>query len=73
VIIADTENHAIRKVDMKTGTITRLAGTGQRGAGTPGGDPLQTALSQPHGVFVDKDGTLYICDSMNGRVFKVVK
>jgi len=37
------------------------------------GDPLQTALSQPHGVFVDKDGTLYICDSMNGRVFKVVK
>jgi sugar lactone lactonase YvrE len=73
VIIADTENHVIRKVDVKDGKISRIAGTGQRGVGAPGGDPLHTAFSQPHGVFIDKEGTLYICDSMNGRVFKLVK
>lgn len=73
VIIADTENHEVRRVDLKTGVITKLAGTGKRGVGAPGSDPKQTALSQPHGVFVDADGSLFICDSMNGRVLKIVK
>lgn len=73
VLIADTENHVVRRYDPKTGTIARVAGTGTRGAGAPGGDPAQTALSQPHGVYVAVDGTVYVCDSMNGRVLKIVE
>ncbi|HEX8911438.1 MAG TPA: hypothetical protein VF796_03690 [Humisphaera sp.] len=73
VLIADTENHVVRRYDPKTGTITRVGGTGQRGKGAPGNDPLKTELSQPHGVYQAKDGTVYVCDSMNGRVLKIVK
>jgi sugar lactone lactonase YvrE len=73
VLIADTENHVVRRYDVKTGTIARVAGTGQRGAGAPGGEPVQTPLSQPHGVYVATDGTVYVCDSMNGRVLKIVE
>lgn len=73
ILIADTENHVIRRYDPKAGNITRVAGTGQRGKGAPGEDPLKTALSQPHGIYEAKDGTLYISDSMNGRVLRVGK
>lgn len=67
VYIADTENHAIRMIDAKRGTIELVAGTGTRGNG-PEGDPLQCRLSRPHGIFVDADGSIFIGDSETHRV-----
>ncbi len=67
VYLADTESHSIRMIDVKRGTIERIAGTGRRGDG-PDGDPLQCKLARPHGVFVDADGSVYIGDSENHRV-----
>jgi streptogramin lyase len=67
VYLADTENHAVRVIDPARGTITTVAGNGQRADG-PDGDPLGCALNRPHGVFVDRDGTLYIGDSENHRI-----
>ncbi len=64
--IADTENHAIRRVDSK-GVISTVAGTGERGDG-PDGDPLRAKLARPHGVFVDATGVLYISDTENHRI-----
>ena len=64
--ISDTENHVIRKVSLKDGSVETVAGTGQRGDG-PDGDPLACALARPHGVFVH-DGLLYIGDSENHRI-----
>ncbi len=65
--IADTENHAIRRIDLKTGVITTMAGTGERGDG-PAGNPRKCKLSRPHGIFVGEDGTAYIGDSESNRV-----
>ena len=65
--IADTENHTIRRIDPKSGVITTVAGTGERGDG-PDGNPLGCRLSRPHGVFVAADGTVYIADSESHRV-----
>ena len=71
VIIADAENHVIRRFDPKTGTISRVAGTGKKGTAGVGGDPLACELNRPHGVTVAPDGTLYITDSYNDRILRI--
>ena len=65
--LADTENHVIRCVDLSTGIITTVLGTGTRGDG-PDGDPLRCRLARPHGVFAAPDGTLYVGDSEAHRI-----
>ena len=71
VIIADSDNHVIRKYIPRTGLLIRIAGTGKSGIAGTGDDPKQTELNQPHGVFVDSAGTLYISDSWNDRIVKI--
>jgi sugar lactone lactonase YvrE len=73
VLIADTENHCIRKYTVKDGTITRVAGTGQKGTGAAGSSPTDVQMSRPHGVAIGPDGAMYISDSDNGRVLKTDK
>lgn len=73
VLIADAENHLIRRYVPATGKILRVAGTGQRGTAGLGGPPEQSELNRPHGVTVHRDGTLYITDSYNNRILKIVK
>lgn len=73
VIIADAESHLIRKFTPKDGRLTRVAGTGRQGRGALGGSPLECDLARPHGVTVHRDGTLYITDSYNHRILKIVR
>jgi hypothetical protein len=73
VIIADTDNHVIRRYLPAEGKIVRVAGSGRNGAGGIGGPPLEAEFNQPHGVYVHRDGTLYITDSLNHRIVKIVK
>lgn len=65
--LADTENHAIRRVDLLTGFIDTVAGTGQSGDG-PDGDPRRCRLNRPHGIFVDANGAVFIGDSEAHRL-----
>jgi DNA-binding beta-propeller fold protein YncE len=65
--LADTESHTIRRIDLKSGTITTVIGTGQRGDG-PDGDARQCRLSRPHGIFVGSTGAVYVADSESHRV-----
>ncbi len=67
VYLADTESHTIRVIRARTGIIETVVGDGAKGDG-PDGDPLKCRLARPHGVFVDKSGTVYIGDSENHRV-----
>jgi len=67
LFVADTENHVIRGIAIKSGIITTVLGTGQRGDG-PEPDPLQCRLARPHGVFVDTTGVLYVADSEAHRI-----
>jgi sugar lactone lactonase YvrE len=65
--LADTESHTVRRIDLSTGVITTAIGTGQRGDG-PAGDPRQCKMARPHGVFVDREGVVYVGDSEAHRV-----
>ncbi|MBL6993212.1 hypothetical protein [Desulfobacula sp.] len=68
--IADTRNHRIRKVDA-SGIITTVAGTGSSGFSGDGGLATLAQLDEPHGVFVDSSGNIYIADRKNHRIRKV--
>jgi DNA-binding beta-propeller fold protein YncE len=61
--VADTENHLIRKVDLKTKTVSTVAGTGEQLRQPPlygrQSKPLQTALSSPWALAIHGDD-LYI-------------
>src|SRR6202521_537097 len=66
--IAERDNHVIRKVDMKTGVISTVAGTGAPGFSGDGGLGTKAQLRQPHSLLFDRDGTLLICDIGNQRI-----
>ncbi len=70
VYVVDTENHSVRKIDVKTLRVTTVAG-GRRGPGGDGGDARKAGLGRPHGCVLDGKGTLYIADSENHRVRRV--
>jgi streptogramin lyase len=72
VVIADAENHVVRRYIPSTGKMVRVAGTGKKGQAGLGGDPLQCELNRPHGVTIGPDGYLYITDSYNDRVLRIV-
>jgi sugar lactone lactonase YvrE len=65
--LAETESHTIRRIDLKSGIITTVVGNGKRGDG-PDGDARQCQLSRPHGIFVSRDGAVYISDSESHRI-----
>jgi streptogramin lyase len=69
--IADMSNHAIRRVDAKTGIITTFAGTGAAGYSGDDGPANKSQLKQPHSIQFGADGNLYICDIGNHVIRKV--
>jgi uncharacterized protein (TIGR03437 family) len=65
--IADSGNHAVRKVSQ-SGAIGTVAGIGSPGYSGDGGAATAATLDQPEGVAVDASGLLYIADTFNNRV-----
>jgi hypothetical protein len=72
VVIADTENHRVRVYRPADGTTQAVAGTGKPGTKGLGGAPTDVQLNQPHGVTIGPGNVLYICDSSNNRILKIV-
>ena len=66
--VAERDSHVIRKIDLKTGVISTVAGTGVAGFSGDGGPATKAQLRQPHSIVFDRDGTLLICDIGNHRI-----
>lgn len=71
VLIADTENHVIRKYLPEDGKVVRIAGTGTKGTAGLDGPADKAQLAQPHGIHVHPSGDLFIADSSNNRVLRI--
>jgi len=71
VYVADTSSHRIQKVALG-GTVTTIAGHGTAGFSGDNGPALAAQLNSPSGVAVDYTGTLYISDSGNHRLRRVL-
>ncbi|WP_426342819.1 gluconolaconase [Pseudoduganella sp. S-14] len=68
VYVADTGNHAIRKIAVD-GTVSTLAGSGI--AGFADGQGAQAQFNGPVGVAVDAAGVVYVADTYNDRIRKI--
>jgi uncharacterized repeat protein (TIGR01451 family) len=67
IIIADTNNHRVRKVDA-SGNISTIAGTGASGLSGDGAAATSAQLSSPSDIELAAGGRFYIADTLNFRV-----
>lgn len=67
LLVVDTENHAIRRIDTVTGLVITVAGGHQGGEGD-GSQATAAGLDRPHGCDIDTQGNIHIADSNNHRV-----
>jgi len=70
VLIADAENHCIRRYDPATEKIERIAGQPPTASEAVGETLLTSGLRRPHGVRIGPDGMIYVCDTYNNRVLR---
>ena len=66
--IVERDNHVVRKVDMQSGLISTVAGTGEAGFSGDGGPATNAFLRAPHSIVFHPDGRLIICDIGNHRL-----
>lgn len=68
---ADTFNHRIRRVDMRTGVIATIAGSGAAGYSGDGGPALAAAFNEPYGIAIDRAANIYVADRRNHCVRRI--
>jgi sugar lactone lactonase YvrE len=68
VFVADTGNHAIRKITL-AGVVSTLAGSGSEGFSN--GTGTTASFFQPRGVAVDSSGNVFVADEGNSAIRKI--
>ena len=69
--IADQSNNRVRKVDLNSGLITTVAGTGETGYTGDGMPAAEAGISGPSGLAIGPEGELYIADTFSGRIRRI--
>jgi sugar lactone lactonase YvrE len=72
LFITDSDNHVVRRWDSTTGMLDRVAGVGVAGYDGDDGPALEASLNYPFGVAVDGEGELFIADTFNHRIRRIV-
>lgn len=69
--LADLHNYIVRKIDLKSGIISRVAGTGKKGRPKENGIAIEEPLVDPRAVAADSIGNVYILER-GGNALRVV-
>ena len=77
--VADGSANSVRAIDLGSGMIDRVAGTGEACEGyfncfeeAEGGSALDLRFSDPYGIAFDAEGRLYVADTNNSRIVRIV-
>jgi sugar lactone lactonase YvrE len=71
VYVADEEAQRVRRIDVRSGVVSTVAGNGGRGFSGDGGPATRAELDHPQGIAFDRQGCLLIADSGNHRIRRV--
>jgi hypothetical protein len=71
VYVADLDWNIVRRVDVQTGMIKTVAGSGLRSSFGDGGPATEAGLDSPQHVAIDSAGNLYIADAHSYRIRRV--
>jgi DNA-binding beta-propeller fold protein YncE len=69
--VCDNSNDRIRKIDMRTGVITTVFGTGQRASNGDGGPAVAASTLMPDALCLDVHDNLYVGEKYGFRIRKV--
>jgi streptogramin lyase len=69
--IALREGNSIWRLDLDTGVIRRVAGTGKSGYSGDGGPPLEATFNGPKGIAATSDAVVYVADTENQVVRRI--
>ncbi|MEN8376432.1 MAG: hypothetical protein ABFS34_13375 [Gemmatimonadota bacterium] len=69
--VADIGAHAVFLLDLSSGTLTLIAGTGVQGTAADGSVAAASPLSVPSGLALDASGRPYFAEAGSGRVRRV--
>ena len=71
LFVCDVRNHVIRRIDLKTGVITTIAGTGKPGPTPDGWAFSGTPLNGPRTIDFGPDGSLWVALREGNQVYRL--
>ena len=69
--IALREGHSVWKMDLSSGVLTHVAGTGKRGYSGDGGPAKEATFDGPKGIAIGPDKAVYVVDTENHAIRRI--
>lgn len=69
--IADVEDNRIRRVDLRTGVISTVCGTGKQEDSGDGDLATEAGINGARAAAVDSQGNIYICERSGNRIRQI--
>jgi DNA-binding beta-propeller fold protein YncE len=69
--VCEIGNHVVRRLDLRSGELTTVAGTGKPGYAGDGGPATEASLNEPYEIAFDRTGNMYFVEMKNHVIRRV--